>query len=84
MSNSPLRPSDALGFDDPEKPWSLEATIKALGGNVVEYEGKTKCCGFQVDLVNEDNAVEMTTRRLLDATSQTVATVLSHPARFVI
>jgi succinate dehydrogenase / fumarate reductase cytochrome b subunit len=62
-----LRPSDALGFDDPEKPWSLEATIKALGGNVVEYEGKTKCCGFQVDLVNEDNAVEMTARRLLDA-----------------
>ncbi len=62
-----LRPSDALGFDDPEKPWSLEATISALGGEVVEYGGKTKCCGFQVDLVAEDTAVEMTGTRLLDA-----------------
>jgi succinate dehydrogenase / fumarate reductase cytochrome b subunit len=62
-----LRPSDALGFDDPEKPWSLEATISALGAEVVEYRGKTKCCGFQVDLVAEDTAVEMTGVRLLDA-----------------
>jgi succinate dehydrogenase / fumarate reductase cytochrome b subunit len=62
-----LRPSDALGFDDPEKPWSLEATIKALGAQVADYAGKTKCCGFQVDLVAEDTAVEMTATRLMDA-----------------
>ncbi len=62
-----LRPSDALGFDDPEKPWSLEAIIDVLGGEVVEYEGKTKCCGFQVDLVAEDTAVEMIAKRLMDA-----------------
>jgi succinate dehydrogenase / fumarate reductase cytochrome b subunit len=65
-----LRPSDALGFDDPEKPWSLEATIKALGAEVVEYGGKTRCCGFQVDLVSEDTAVEMTGVRLIDAKGQ--------------
>ncbi len=62
-----LRPSDALGFDDPEKPWSLEAVIKALGGEVVDYKGKTRCCGFQVDLVAPDTAVSMTAKRLLDA-----------------
>ncbi len=62
-----LRPSDALGFDDPEKPWSLEATIKALGAKVADYAGKTKCCGFQVNLVAEDTAVEMTATRLMDA-----------------
>jgi succinate dehydrogenase cytochrome b subunit len=61
-----LRPSDALGFDDPAKPWSLEATIKALGAEPVEYRGKTKCCGFQVDLVSEETAVKMTATRLLD------------------
>jgi len=61
-----LRPSDALGFDDPAKPWSLEATIKALGAEPVEYAGKTKCCGFQVDLVNEETAETMTAKRLLD------------------
>lgn len=61
-----LRPSDALGFDDPAKPWSLEAVIKALGAEPVEYKGKTKCCGFQVDLVNEETAETMTATRLLD------------------
>ncbi len=62
-----LRPSDALGFDDPERPWSLEAVISTLGAEAVEYNGKTKCCGFQVDLVAEDTALEMTGKRLLDA-----------------
>ncbi len=62
-----LRPSDALGFDDPEMPWSLEAVIRALGAEVVEYDGKTMCCGFQVDLVAEDPALEMTGKRLMAA-----------------
>jgi len=65
-----LRPSDALGFEDPERPWSLEAVIASLGAKPVEYGGKTKCCGFQVDLVREDVAVEMTGKRLLDAKMQ--------------
>jgi succinate dehydrogenase / fumarate reductase cytochrome b subunit len=65
-----LRPSSALGFDDPEKPWSLEAAIRALGAEVVEYTGKTKCCGFQCDLVTEEVSVEMTGRRLSDASDK--------------
>ncbi len=62
-----LRPSDALGFDDPEKPSSMERVLEALGAEVVDYPAKTKCCGFQVDLVREDVAVEMTAKRLLEA-----------------
>ncbi|MBI5327628.1 MAG: CoB--CoM heterodisulfide reductase iron-sulfur subunit B family protein [Deltaproteobacteria bacterium] len=65
-----LRPSDALGFDDPERTWSLEAVITILGAEVVEYEGKNKCCGFQVDMITEDTAVEMTGKRLLDAKNE--------------
>lgn len=61
-----LRPESALGFDDPQKPWSLDAVIKALGAEAVEYKGKTKCCGFQVDLVAPDTAEMMTAKRLLD------------------
>ncbi|MEK7773717.1 MAG: CoB--CoM heterodisulfide reductase iron-sulfur subunit B family protein, partial [Deltaproteobacteria bacterium] len=61
-----LRPSDALGFDDPMKPWSLEAVIGALGAEAVDYRGKTKCCGFQIDLVDEEMAAKMTATRLLD------------------
>ncbi len=62
-----LRPSDALGLEDPENPWSLDAVIRTLGAETVEYEGKTRCCGFQVDLVAVDTAVTMTATRLLDA-----------------
>src|SRR3989304_4864159 len=62
-----LRPSDALGFDDPENPSSLEAVINMLGAESIEYDGRTKCCGFQIDLVSEGVAVEMTGKRLLDA-----------------
>ncbi|MBI2412819.1 MAG: CoB--CoM heterodisulfide reductase iron-sulfur subunit B family protein [Deltaproteobacteria bacterium] len=61
-----LRPSDALGFDDPEKPWSLDAVIETLGGEAVQYRGKTKCCGFQVDLVAPETAEKMTAARLID------------------
>jgi len=62
-----LRPSDALGVDDPENPRSLEDVIRTLGAEVIDYRDKTRCCGFQVDLVAEDMAVEMTGKRLLGA-----------------
>ncbi len=62
-----LRPSDALGFDDPEKPHSLDVVIKTLGAKSIDYVGKTKCCGFQVDLVTEETAIEMTGTRVLEA-----------------
>ncbi|MCK4791900.1 MAG: CoB--CoM heterodisulfide reductase iron-sulfur subunit B family protein [Desulfobacteraceae bacterium] len=62
-----LRPSKALGFDDPENPTSLENALRVLGAKVVDFDGKTKCCGFQVDLVSEETAVDMTTKRLLSA-----------------
>ncbi|MFQ5427902.1 MAG: CoB--CoM heterodisulfide reductase iron-sulfur subunit B family protein [Thermodesulfobacteriota bacterium] len=62
-----LRPSDALGVDDPENPHTLEVVIKTLGADVVDYKDKTRCCGFQVNLVAEDMAVEMTGLRLMKA-----------------
>lgn len=65
-----LRPSDALGFDDPDKPASLEKVIEALGAEAVEFRGKTRCCGFQVDIVTEETAVKMTGMRLLEGKGQ--------------
>ena len=43
-----LRPSKLLGFEDPDRPWSLEAIIEACGGEAVDYPAKVKCCGFQI------------------------------------
>ena len=54
-----LRPSQMLGFDDAENPTSLEELIRALGGEPVEYSGRTKCCGFPIVLEKEDIATAM-------------------------
>jgi succinate dehydrogenase / fumarate reductase cytochrome b subunit len=54
-----LRPSQMLGFDDPENPTSLEELIRALGGEPVEYSGRTKCCGFPLVLEKEEIATAM-------------------------
>ncbi|MBI5286271.1 MAG: hypothetical protein HY878_01605 [Deltaproteobacteria bacterium] len=62
-----LRPSSALGFDDPERPTSLERLIEALGGEVVDYKGKTRCCGFQIVLVTPETAVDMIGMRIKEA-----------------
>jgi succinate dehydrogenase / fumarate reductase cytochrome b subunit len=54
-----LRPSQMLGFDDAENPTSLEELIRALGGEPVEYSGRTKCCGFPIILEKEEIATAM-------------------------
>ena len=53
-----LRPSSVMGFEDPDKPQSMERLIQALGGEVADYEGKTKCCGFPIILAREQVALK--------------------------
>jgi succinate dehydrogenase / fumarate reductase cytochrome b subunit len=52
-----LRPSKLLGFEDPDRPWSLEAIIEACGGEPVDYPAKIKCCGFPIIQAREDTAL---------------------------
>jgi len=52
-----LRPSKLLGFEDPDKPWSLERIIEACAGEVVDYPAKVKCCGFPIIQAREDTAL---------------------------
>ena len=53
-----LRPSSVMGFEDPDKPQSLERLIPALGGEVADYEAKSKCCGFPIILAREQVALK--------------------------
>ena len=63
-----VRPSDALGFDEnPERETSLEAVIEAVGGNVVDFPGKTACCGFPILLINQRNSLRMVSNHTGDA-----------------
>ena len=52
-----LRPSKLLGFDDPDRPESLERIIEACGGEAVDYPAKVKCCGFPIIQAREDTAL---------------------------
>jgi succinate dehydrogenase / fumarate reductase, cytochrome b subunit len=52
-----LRPSKLLGFEDPDRPWSLEAIIEACGGETVDYPAKIKCCGFPIIQAREETAL---------------------------
>jgi succinate dehydrogenase / fumarate reductase cytochrome b subunit len=52
-----LRPSKLLGFEDPDRPWSLERIIEACGGEAVDYPAKIKCCGFPIIAAREETAL---------------------------
>ncbi len=73
-----LRPSEALGFDDANDPKSMETVIEALGATPVRYEGRTKCCGFPISMMNNDASLRMAGTHLLDA-KQNGANVLCTP-----
>ena len=63
-----VRPSAALGFDEhPERQDSLERVIEAVGAEVVDFPGKTLCCGFPILMINETNSVKMVANHTGDA-----------------
>jgi|TARA_Y100000814_G_scaffold151924_1_gene110743 succinate dehydrogenase / fumarate reductase cytochrome b subunit len=55
-----VRPTEALGIEEhPERQTSLETLIETLGATAVDFEGKTKCCGFPILTINEKNSMAM-------------------------
>lgn len=62
------RPTDALEFDQhPDRGKSLERIIEILGANVVDFPGKTRCCGFPILTINEKNSLTMVATHTQDA-----------------
>ena len=55
-----VRPTEALDIEQhPERQTSLEQLIETLGATVVDFPGKTRCCGFPILTINEKNSVAM-------------------------
>lgn len=64
------RPTDALEFDHyPDRGKSLERIIELLGAQVVDFPGKTRCCGFPILTINEKNSLNMVATHTKDAKS---------------
>jgi len=57
---SVLRPSKMLGTDDPENPSILENLIQTLGGEVVRFPLKSRCCGGAVLMADKPLAKKLT------------------------
>lgn len=64
------RPTDALEFDQyPDRGKSLERIMEILGAEVVDFPGKTRCCGFPILTINEKNSLTMVATHTRDAKS---------------
>ncbi len=63
-----VRPRDRLSIN-PEKPRDLylDWVIEALGGTVIDYAGKRKCCGFPIITMNKQASLKQAGRHLGDA-----------------
>jgi succinate dehydrogenase / fumarate reductase cytochrome b subunit len=63
-----IRPRDRLGYDEhPERDLYLEQVIEALGGEVVDYDGARKCCGFPLITLNRDTSLRQAGTHISDA-----------------
>jgi len=63
-----VRPTDRLGIDrDHPRDTYLHQVIEALGGEVIEYAGQYKCCGFPIITMNKDASLKQAGRHLGDA-----------------
>jgi succinate dehydrogenase / fumarate reductase, cytochrome b subunit len=63
-----VRPKHRLGYDEhPERDLYLEQVIEVLGGEVVEYDGARKCCGFPVITMNRDTSLRQAGTHVGDA-----------------
>ena len=63
-----VRPSSVLQFDEhPDREDALEQVIEAVGAQVVDFPGKTLCCGFPILTINETNSLKMVATHTMDA-----------------
>ena len=61
-------PKERLGYDEyPDRDLYLEKVIEALGGEVVEYDGARKCCGFPVITMNRETSLRQAGTHVGDA-----------------
>jgi succinate dehydrogenase / fumarate reductase cytochrome b subunit len=63
-----LRPRHRLNYEEhPDRDLYLDRVIEALGGQVVEYDGARKCCGFPVITMNRETSLRQAGTHIGDA-----------------
>jgi succinate dehydrogenase / fumarate reductase cytochrome b subunit len=72
-----IRPESVNGWESSRNPHSLEDLIEALGGEAIDYAGKTRCCGFHIQLEKEGVAANMVGQNMLMAKEKGAEAVLT-------
>ena len=72
-----IRPESVNGWESSRNPHSLEDIIVALGGEAVDYAGKTRCCGFHIQLEKEGVAANMVGQNMRMAKDRGAEAVLT-------
>ncbi len=80
-----LRPGEARGFEDHQKPGRLEAMLSALGAECIDYKTKLLCCGESLGRgYDPQAALHSAKTKLLDLMElQVDAMVVACPACFL-
>jgi succinate dehydrogenase / fumarate reductase, cytochrome b subunit len=52
------------GFDDPTNPRSMENIFQTIGATVIEYPGRTQCCGWPISSYAPDQSFQMAGRHI--------------------
>jgi heterodisulfide reductase subunit B len=63
------RPPKTVQFDDPECPRSMQTIIEALGGEAVDWNYATECCGAGMTMANEGTVLDLANKILSNAAS---------------
>lgn len=72
-----IRPESVNGWESSRNPHSLEDVIEALGGEAIDYAGKTRCCGFHIQLEKDDIAASMVGQNMRMAKDKGAEAVLT-------
>ncbi len=62
-----LRPSLVTQFDNPVSPQLFDHLVEVTGAHSVAWAKKTDCCGAPLTGINDELAIEMMTRKVIDA-----------------
>lgn len=72
-----IRPESVNGWESARQPHSLEDVIEAIGGEAVDYAGKTRCCGFHIQLEKDNVAADMVGQNMRMAQDQGAQAVIT-------
>lgn len=60
-----VKPSDEIGFEDPEETILLDSLIKATGAECVNFVGKNACCGAPIVEIDEKLSLNIARDKLI-------------------